>query len=322
MLKQRDYSISALRGVAMCLIISCHMMQYYNIGLAWWLNVGVQIFLVLSGYLYSSKTIEHPWKWIGCQFKKILIPYYFFLIISFIFYVWKVPSVSYESFGGSLLCISTVDGLGHLWFIRYILFCYLITPILYHLKLWLDKKSLKKSLGYLLAIWGTYILVSIPVYEDLNPIWISCYILGYYYGVFARKISAKELYHFKNIAILGAIGINVAKIAVNHSFSIPSSGITATLFSMFHDMSHLMLGFALYIIFLKIFKGMDNMKILSFSDHYSYEIYLVHQFFILSPFTLMDFTAYSSLNIITVLIVIAISGIILNRLSKRIAAQL
>ena len=32
-------------------------MQYLNIELAWWFNVGVQLFFVISGFLYGGKTI-------------------------------------------------------------------------------------------------------------------------------------------------------------------------------------------------------------------------------------------------------------------------
>ena len=64
MKKQIDYSVSFARFVAMCLIVTCHIMQRDNfasningahIEWAFWLNVGVQMFLFLSGYLYGKK---------------------------------------------------------------------------------------------------------------------------------------------------------------------------------------------------------------------------------------------------------------------------
>ena len=44
----------------MLLIVACHYLQYYNNGLAWWLNVGVQVFFVISGYLYGIRDIDNP----------------------------------------------------------------------------------------------------------------------------------------------------------------------------------------------------------------------------------------------------------------------
>ena len=55
--KEHFYSISLLRMVAMLSIVSCHIFQYYGNFLAWWFNVGVQIFLCISGYLYGQKDI-------------------------------------------------------------------------------------------------------------------------------------------------------------------------------------------------------------------------------------------------------------------------
>ena len=50
MASQYDYSISMIRAMSMVAIITCHFMQYLDIELAWWFNVGVQVFLCISGY--------------------------------------------------------------------------------------------------------------------------------------------------------------------------------------------------------------------------------------------------------------------------------
>lgn len=47
--------------------------------MAWWLNVGVQIFLFMSGFLISSKDINNFYKFIKERLKKILIPIYLFI---------------------------------------------------------------------------------------------------------------------------------------------------------------------------------------------------------------------------------------------------
>ena len=59
----------------MVLIIACHFLQYYGNELAWWLNVGMQIFFVVSGFLYGNKNINDPIQFIKQRLKKILIPY-------------------------------------------------------------------------------------------------------------------------------------------------------------------------------------------------------------------------------------------------------
>lgn len=49
-----DYSISMVRCIATISIVMCHMMQWADIELAWWINVGVQIFFCMSGFLYAK----------------------------------------------------------------------------------------------------------------------------------------------------------------------------------------------------------------------------------------------------------------------------
>ena len=84
-------SISYVRLIAMAMIVSCHFCQFYKNELAWWLNVGVQIFFILSGLLYSRKTIISPIDWLKKNLHKILIPYISFLIISIILYSFFAP---------------------------------------------------------------------------------------------------------------------------------------------------------------------------------------------------------------------------------------
>lgn len=52
--------------------------------------------------------------------------------------------------------------------------------------------------------------------------------------------------------------------------------------------------------------------ILKFSDRYSYSIYLVHKLFILSPFTLLNFTNVDGINIAISTVTILAAGIILK----------
>ena len=58
-------------------IILCHILQYFDNELAWWFNVGVQVFLFMSGFLYGKRaTPSDDLKFIKKQFRKILIDYY------------------------------------------------------------------------------------------------------------------------------------------------------------------------------------------------------------------------------------------------------
>lgn len=66
----KNNAISFIRMIAMEMIIICHIMQYYDFVLAWWFNVGVQIFLCISGFLYGQKAIENIARFYNQRIKK------------------------------------------------------------------------------------------------------------------------------------------------------------------------------------------------------------------------------------------------------------
>lgn len=57
--------------IATIFIVACHFLQYYQNGLSQWLNVGVQIFFILSGVLYGNKELGEPASWLIRQYLKI-----------------------------------------------------------------------------------------------------------------------------------------------------------------------------------------------------------------------------------------------------------
>ncbi|WP_303926136.1 acyltransferase family protein [Subdoligranulum variabile] len=72
----KNYAISLVRCLAMISIITCHALQYYNNPLATWANVGVQIFLFMSGYLYGQRDIVEIVPFYKRTFLKILSSYW------------------------------------------------------------------------------------------------------------------------------------------------------------------------------------------------------------------------------------------------------
>lgn len=78
-------ALSKIRVIATILIFSCHIFQFLENKLAWWLNIGVQIFFFLSGFLSSNS------KKLGLEFLKkkllrIYKSYWIFLVIILPFY--------------------------------------------------------------------------------------------------------------------------------------------------------------------------------------------------------------------------------------------
>ena len=129
--KEKSLAISLVRILATVAIVLCHYLQAYHDKWAWVLNVGVQVFLVLSGYLYGHKEVSHWGKWFFNRFVKLYVPLYIFstIVLLLIKYCTTTPVgiMNFIKTGG-------VDGLGHLWFMKAITLCYIITPILQFLR--------------------------------------------------------------------------------------------------------------------------------------------------------------------------------------------
>ena len=289
-------SISMIRLVAMLMIIACHICQYFDNYMAWWLNVGVQMFFVISGFLYGSKQITNPVQWF---LKNVIILYFIF----------APANINFSSTIRSLLCIGTIDGIGNLWFVGYILFCYFITPILYEMSIYLESKSTKYSLLFISTFILLFYVFGMLTNFYFRPYRILCYIIGFFIPLFIRKGGNVILKYLLCLAIPATI---ISKIIYLYLIDMQPemNGI-----SHIEGMSHLFLGFSLTFGLMYLFKSVRPMKILSFSDKYSYPIYIVHQLFILSPFTLMTVTHNVGVNIIIVLLTIVLSGIILDTIA-------
>lgn len=291
----------------MLLIISCHICQYFDNRLAWWFNVGVQIFFIISGFLYGSKLINSPVKWFLKNARKILLPYYLFLIPVVILYIFFSPTdIDFGSIIRSFLCVGTIDGIGHLWFVGYILFCYFITPILCEITKYLEDKSIWNSLSFILIFMSLFYVLGTLTNFYFRVDRVLCYITGFFVPLIIRKGGNAILKYILYLAIPSAI------ISKTIYLYIVATSPEMRGLSHMEGISHYFLGISLTFGLMFLLKQVKPMRILNYSDKYSYYIYIVHQLFILSPFTLMTVTHNVWVNIIILLLSITISGIILQ----------
>lgn len=323
----RNYKISLIRILAMISIMLCHIFQAKNIGIAFWLNVGVQIFLFMSGFLYGKKEIKSTWLWLKKQYSKILIPYYIYVILMIIFYIiFARDSISFKNIISLLLCFqifNTTYGLNHFWFIPIILMCYLITPFLQKL---LKNKS-KLEITKLALI--LFIMFYVETFAYLTPVDnrisnIICYIIGYFIAYLSYE-NKKQEKTISILIVLFAIIFNMIKISI-----IPDK-LNILLYSIFKiiiENSHILLGMALFIVLYKILKKVEVRltpkvkKIIDFIDKYCFYIYITHHSFILGPFSIINLTFSSILNIIIIICCIVISSYMLSKLTDLVKKEL
>lgn len=300
----------------MLMIISCHIMQYYELELAWWFNVGVQIFLCISGFLYGQKNIDNATDFYNKRLRKILIPYYLvFIPFGIIEFIFAREFFSVKDFAMGMVLCSTIKGAGHLWFIPTILMCYLITPLLqgYRNKYVNGKRTL-----VLFSVLGVIISsVLIQGFTDFNPAWVCCYVIGYVLGIYEKHKYISEKVMMIITGVIAIVG-NTIQIYCDYIANIDFTDL-----GIIRNYSHVMLGVFIFMLLMVTLKNVDLMrirKLLNISDEYSFEMYLVHQLLILGPFSLLALTGNALINIVIVLFCICVLAILLKKTEKAVTS--
>lgn len=157
--------------------------------------MGVQVFFVLSGYLYGHKVIDNWLKWFWNRAKKLYIPCFIYCLValSVLNFVVQQPVTIYD-----YITIRAVDGLSHLWFMKAIFLCYLITPVLSYLRKW--------SLGIyiLLILCGMTEFCFFHVQQEYFS-WMWLYAMGYFFPLLKAYIQKVLFVVFGLLAIFVSV---------------------------------------------------------------------------------------------------------------------
>lgn len=222
--KKWDNAVSFVRMIAVAGIILTHFCQYYGNALAYWFNGFVQVFLFISGWLYGKKTISRPIRFIGNNFQKILLDYWIYLlIVSPVIFILEAD-VSLTDFVYAFLGSGVVRGLGHFWFVPYILVCYFLTPYLYLLGERWTKKSIVRYMVRVGALCLAVIVLGRVYHSYFQPAWIVCYIAGFFLSKVVsvyRKVNIKRLFL---ISFPFAVLMTAGRVLMEHKI-IPGGGL-------------------------------------------------------------------------------------------------
>ena len=307
--------ITIIRTCAMFFIILCHYLAFFDglEALSQLFNVGVPVFFIISGFLYGQKRIANIGRWYRKQFLKIIIPLYTYYLISGIV-LWIIGKLGEIRFIDVIKLLLNLQGIcggkigniqtAHLWFITFILICYLITPLLQLLKskssfiiltlcivatsfIWIVIILNIKCFYFISWVPGilsyvfAYFLASFWKRDCRNPIAWICSILLMAISVFIRLV-------FKCVADNGSIFVN----NVYDNVFVPFSQCLLA-FGFF---------FTVYIICANCVRLTSCLsKAFKVFDSYSYYVYIVHYMFIEGVVAVTLFT--DNLVIITALFV-------------------
>ncbi len=315
-MEKKDVSIQIVRICAMFSIIICHIVQELNNNAlamtAQFFNVGVYIFLFISGYLYGKKEIHNKVKWIIDRIIKLMIPIYLFMILLFGIHILK------GTFEAKFIIIYLFDlqyvlgnitGAAHLWFMTVIMICYIITPSLEKIR----KKNKYATLNIIVLVLA---VISTLINKKLGQtvFYVLSYLLGYTYR------NKKQTFNFKVIplTILTIIAIIIrviSKIKIDETLLYDVIIVSST---------QIILGFGVFYILRLIVRKCitESTKVIEHLDCISFYIYITHYMFMVGPIRLMSLTNNLIINSLITLLISYITALILQFVDSRIQKQI
>jgi peptidoglycan/LPS O-acetylase OafA/YrhL len=291
--------LKLIRCVALGLIIVTHTSQEYGSSLGQITNTGVQMFLVLSGFvLGQAATIEWK-KWFGRRLTRLLPAYYIVLAITALAY-WLILDINIADLQ-FFAHFTTLHFIffqnypfwgGHLWFITAIMICYAIFPALFISRKLGNYKFLSFYLAVVpLALPVLFYLIRVP-YRLCGDIY--SFIVGF---MIARLYKQNPPINLTILFVLlsGIVMTGEFLSVHNRYWNVPD---VQTAIKLLWPWKKCLYATTLcLLLYLPVFDRLAGGAGVNFIDKYSYEIYLFHKMFFLGPLSLLHVSGIPPLNI-------------------------
>ena len=330
MSKTKNNAVSIVRVTGMLMIIACHLSSWAGItSLAQILNVGVELFLIISGFLYAKKDISSPKQFIMSRWIKICLPLYLLIIV-------LLPANLYTNADTSLLSLlfyalnlqglrsvlvnvpnPVLNGAGHLWFLTIIMICYLLLIPVKRLEsnsFWNNRKSV--ILSFIVLI----ILDIALIFAGVQIGYFICYFLGYVIGKTEVKINPLRL-GLMTVAMVIAMGVRFIGKHYLDNTVFYNHGIA--------NLTHIVLALWIYSIIQffsvkhdAIAARITSGKAWKYLEEYSFYIYIVHYPFLVGPFYIDRVSTNRVLQIALFLVFSVLSAFILKFITDLITNHL
>ena len=288
---EKDYAVSSIRMIATFMVVVLHILQQFErISshlhiLTDWCNLGLVMFFCISGYLYSSRTINEGWIW--HRYKEIVIPSIITVIATLVVY-----SLCFEIPDKKIIVYSLVSGLGfealvpngwmfiQLWFLTYILFCYLSVPFIQKIKV-RDMSEIQ--------FWGM-LVASTAVFQGgamlINRVidiptlsWgvlLRFYLPYFLYRRYGGNNRQKKVYEWMVL-----VSIILFIITCFARYVVHFDGVAGAIAELLFIYTQTIIGTVIFHFLRNFFQEHRiSEKLLKLSDKYSYSVYLTHCFFI------------------------------------------
>ena len=314
-----------IRFLGVILILLCHYTeQSTNVLLnmsAQFLNIGVPIFIILSGFLFGAREGgKNVLTWYMRRIKRIYIPYELFVIILAVITILLGGNIITRDWLFLVLGLQGSDvgvyGAEQTWFITALLFCYMLTPIIRFIVLKICS-SRKNYIIYIAVFLIAPIFLSfIPpafVYTLFIPFcWYAlAYLIGYKFtDIYLTSIGVI----CSSGLIILAFGVRIL-IRMNFDGSYLYDRITVSY-------TQAIAAFCIFYIIAYIFKNRKANQLVLWISGISFEMYLYNYMFTVDQIKLFGVTGSWIIDCIVVTSVVVIISMIMNRCSVFITRKL
>ena len=307
----KDFAIQIIRVLAMLFVIICHLCNdstnYILCTLKQFFNIGVFIFIFISGFLYGNKKIDIYSKWLFNRFKRIMVPIYIFISF-FIFATAFITEIFHYKYFLIYLFdlqyfLGSVKNAGHLWFCSVIVICYLLLPLMNKYKKTLISNFYPISI---LIITISCLVGLVSKSYGLLGFYLLTFYIGYFFKNSINIVKVKSFIPIILI-IIGLIFRIIGKFLFDNTL-LYGTTITA--------LTHIMMTIGIFIFIYKLFCNFkaSNVvkKMINYFDELSYFIYIVHYMFIVGPISVMNITNNFLINLAIFIIITIMSAYVLK----------
>jgi len=305
---KKDVSIQMIRVLSMFSIILCHLVQELNNSTiaktGQFFNVGVYIFLFLSGWLYGQKDIQDVFKWLLGRIKRVLAPMWLFMIFLFGVHIYQgTMQLKYISIylTDTQYWLGKIGGGAHLWFVSVVFLCYLITPLLQKFK---NKLIFAVTMMILLGYGLCYLTHT----GGMTILYTSVYIIGYWVKNEEKEIAEP----------IAAVIIMLSLIVRLISMKYLDETVLYDCFLVY--LTHTALAIGLFSLGRQFFVLKSN-SIIDWFDNVSYFVYITHYMFMVGPIKTMELTSNLLMNTMITITLSFVTAVSLRMIYKVVVRE-
>lgn len=283
-----------LKGIAIIFVLFNHIGMQYGIHITNILGpIGVCMFLTLSGYgINESFKIKGRKSYIQSRVKKVILPYWIIIICLSIYYFF-IDSFSASNILKYSAFITIPTEI--YWYLQFILWCYII----YYFVSFISERKIKILLMFIFSICFSILNKDKTLY-----LWQTfSFPIGVLISECYEKIKINLVNKNNNVTlsvfcILSILSLGFKAMPINRTYNQEiiaqiTMSISVTMFIVFASYK---------LLNLKVW------RIIKFIGRISYELYLVH------PFFLSMLSGKSVGTLITFMIIIGVLSIMLNKI--------